>query len=64
MSIVLPDSYIIDIIGPFQGTLNHASITKEIIETNNSIVTWLDGEEQMIMDRGFRDVVQIFENLG
>ena len=64
MSVVLPDSYIIDIIGPYQGTLNDANITKEIIETNNSIATWLGGEGHMIMDRGFRDVVQVFEDLG
>ena len=61
MSIVLPDSYII---GPYQGTLNDANITKEIIETNNSIVTWLGGEGHMVMDRRFRDVVQVFEDLG
>ena len=54
MSIVLPDSYIIDIIGPYQGTLSDANITKEIIETNNSIVTWLGDERHMIKDRGFR----------
>ena len=64
MSVVLPDSYIIDIIGPYQGTLNDANITKEIIETNNSIVTWLGGEGHMIMNRGFMDVVQVFEDLG
>ena len=64
MSIVLPDSYIIDIIGSYQGILNDANITKEIIETSNSIVMWLGGEGHMIMDRRFRDAVQVFENLG
>ena len=39
MSTVLPDSYIIDIIGPFQGTLNDVGVTKETIKTDNSIVT-------------------------
>ena len=64
MSIVLPDSYIIDIIDSYQGTLNDANITKEIIETNKSIVMWLGGEGHMIIDRRFRDVVQVFEDLG
>ena len=64
MSIVLPDSYVIDILGPFQGTMNDANITKQIIDTNNSIAAWRDGEGQMIMDRGFRDVVEVFEQLG
>ena len=63
MSIVLPVSYIIDIIGSYQGTLNDANITKEIIETNKSIVMWLGGEGHMIMDRRFSDVVQVFEDL-
>ena len=63
MSIVLPDSYVIDILGPFQGTMNDANITKEIIDINNSISTWLDDEGQMVMDRGFRDVVEVFEQL-
>ena len=31
---------------------------------HNSIVTWLGGEGHMIMDRGFRDAVQVFEDLG
>ena len=63
MSIVLPDSYVIDILGPFQGTMNDANITKEIIDTNDSIATWLDDEGQMIMDRRFRNAVEIFEQL-
>ena len=44
--------------------MNDTNITKEIININNSISTWLDGEGQMIMDRGFRNVVEIFEQLG
>ena len=64
MSIVLPDSYIIDIIGSYQGILNDANITKEIIETSNSIVMWLGSEGHMIIDRRFKDVVQVFEDLG
>jgi hypothetical protein len=64
MSIVHPDSYVIDIIGPFEGTLNDASIAKEILETNNALATWLGGNGHIIIDRGFRDVVEIFQNLG
>ena len=64
MSIVLPNWYVMDILGPFHGTMNNANITKEIIDTNDSIATWLDGEGQMIIDRGFQDVLEIFEQLG
>ena len=64
MSIVHPDSYVQDIIGPFEGNLNDASIAKEILETNNALATWLGGNGHFVIDRGFRDVVQIFQNLG
>ena len=40
-----PDAYIVDIFGPFQGTLNNANTIKEILETNNSLVEWLGGSK-------------------
>jgi hypothetical protein len=64
MSVVHPDAYIADIIGPFEGTLNDANIAKEILETNNALATWLGGKGQMIVDRGFRDSIKAFEDLG
>ncbi|CAM4834786.1 unnamed protein product [Rotaria magnacalcarata] len=42
MSIVHPDDYVSDVIGPFQGTLNDASIAEEILATNNALATWLE----------------------
>ena len=42
MLIVLPASYVIDILDPFQGIMNDENITAEIIDTNDSIATWLD----------------------
>ena len=64
MSIVHPDSYVLDVIGPFQGTLNDATIAKEILETNDTLVNWLRENGQMIVDRGFRDVIEVFQDLG
>ena len=58
MSIVHPDAYVVDVIGPFQANLNDANIAKEILETHNSLATWLQGTGQIIVDRGFRDVIQ------
>ncbi len=37
MSIVHPDAYVVDVIGPFQGSLNDTNITREILETNNEL---------------------------
>ena len=64
MSIIHLDGYVVDIIGPFEGTLNDANITKEILETNNCLTTWLNGTGQMIVDRGFRDIIEVLQQLG
>ncbi|CAF4115827.1 unnamed protein product [Rotaria sp. Silwood2] len=50
MSIVLPDGYVLDLIGPFNGKENDAKISRP-------------GDTQ-IVDRGFRDVAGAFEDLG
>ncbi|CAF1685086.1 unnamed protein product [Rotaria magnacalcarata] len=64
MSIVHPDDYVSDVIGPFQGTLNDASIAEEILATNNALATWLGSNGHIIVDRGFRDVIETFQDLG
>jgi len=64
MSLVLPDGYVLDTIGPYYGTMNDASITENILETNTSLLKWCGGSGQMILDRGFRDVKEAFEMLG
>jgi hypothetical protein len=64
MSLVLPDGYILETIGPFRGTMNDASIAENFLETNNELVEWCGGNGQMILDRGFRDVKKTFEKLG
>ena len=64
MSLVLPDGYILDTIGPFQGTVNDATIAQHIIETRNELIQWCDHGDIMICDRGFRDVIQTLSDLG
>ncbi|CAF1315801.1 unnamed protein product [Didymodactylos carnosus] len=64
MSMVLPDGYILDIIGPFHGTKNDASITEHVLRTNNSLKNRIEDGDTMIVDRGFRDVVPVFTDLG
>ncbi len=64
MSLVLPDGYVIDLIGPFYGKHNDSSITEEILHTcTNLSILCHDGDVQ-IVDRGFRDVAAEFEALG
>ncbi|CAF1117325.1 unnamed protein product [Rotaria magnacalcarata] len=64
MSLVHPDGYVLDTIGPFQGTANDATIAQQIIETRNELIQWWDYGDIMICDRGFRDVIKTLGGLG
>ena len=64
MSLVLPDGYVLDAIGPFVGTMNDASIAKAITDTCNQLIEWCEDGDIMIVDRGFRDVLDVFAELG
>jgi hypothetical protein len=64
MSLVLPDGYILDLIGPFYGKNNDSSITKEILNTCTDLSTLCQDDDVQVVDRGFRDVAAEFENLG
>lgn len=64
MSLVLPNGYILDTIGPFVGTMNDASIAKAITNTCSDLMQWCQEGDTMIVDRGFRDVIDVFVELG
>ena len=64
MSLCLPDGYCLDTLGPFYGTANDASITNHILKTKAILAEWCDYGNLMIVDRGFRDVIEVFSDLG
>ena len=64
MSLILPNGYILDTIGPFWGTLNDATIASSITNTCDALMRWCEIGDQMIVDRGFRDVMESFTNMG
>ena len=64
MSVVLPDGYVVDSIGPFYGNENDASITKQILSSVDSMKKWLHENDTIIVDRGFRDVLGLLESAG
>ena len=64
MSLVLPNGYILDTIGPFNGNMNDATIADNITRTCNDLIQWCDYGDVMIVDRGFRDVIDAFTDLG
>ncbi|CAF1566373.1 unnamed protein product [Didymodactylos carnosus] len=64
MSMCLPDGYCLDIRGPFYGNKNDASISDYIVSTKKELEGWCENDDVMICDRGFRDVVDVFSELG
>ncbi|CAF2155112.1 unnamed protein product [Rotaria magnacalcarata] len=64
MSLCLADGYCVDTLGPFFGTQNDASITNHITKTKNALMEWCEPGDIMIVDRGFRDIVEAFSDLG
>ncbi|CAF1234849.1 unnamed protein product, partial [Didymodactylos carnosus] len=64
MSLVFPDGYILDVIGPFYATDNDATISKYILRTIQGLDTLTEDGDVQIVDRGFRDAAQHFKELG
>ncbi|CAF1384160.1 unnamed protein product [Didymodactylos carnosus] len=64
MSLILSNGYILDTIGPFWGTMNDASIAKNIINTCETLIEWCEKGDTMIVDSGFRDVIDSFVEMG
>ncbi|CAF1398772.1 unnamed protein product [Didymodactylos carnosus] len=64
MSMCLPDGYCLDIRGPFYGNKNDARISDYIVSTKKALEGWCENDDVMICDRGFRDVVDVFSELG
>ena len=55
MSVVLPDGYVLDTIGPFfsDGKNNDAGMTRYIIDFRETFIDWLQEEDVTVLDRGF-----------
>ena len=64
MSLVLPDGYVLDLISPFYGKNNDASISRSILNTCTDLSVLHHDNDIHIVDRGFRDVVEEFQALG
>ena len=64
MSIVFPDGYVLDTVGPFFGNENDAKITKKIFLKVGELKTWLEEADNFIVDRGFRDVLELLKSSG
>lgn len=66
MSLVFPDGYVLDSIGQYlaDGKNNDAGITQHILSLHGDLTDWLSEGDVCVVDRGFRDVLDVFEDLG
>ncbi|KAJ8314676.1 hypothetical protein KUTeg_006826, partial [Tegillarca granosa] len=67
MMIVGTDGYILSVIGPYMADFynNDANIVKHMMETNSDdIKDWLQENDVMVVDRGFRDAVNYLQENG
>ena len=66
MSLVFPDGYVLDSIGPYMadGKNNDAGITEHILNLHGDLADWVSEGDVCVVDRGFRDVLDVFEGLG
>ena len=64
MSLILPNGYILDTIGPFWGTMNDVILAKNITDICDALTKWCEKDDTMIVDRGFWDVIESFVKIG
>jgi len=69
MSIVLPDGYVLDAIGPYfsDGRNNDAGMTWDIFQEKGSkALAWIKSYDKhtMVVNRGFRNVISKLDGLG
>ncbi|XP_063620645.1 uncharacterized protein LOC134793052 [Cydia splendana] len=63
-TICTTDGYVIDMVGPFNANLNDASIMKKIMSDKNGLSKLLKPGDIVVVDRGFRDIVNDLEGKG
>lgn len=63
-TICTTNGYIIDFAGPFYGTQNDASILKLVLQNSTGLQTLLSPNDIFIVDRGFRDSVDLLQSKG
>ena len=67
MVIVSTSGYYVSVLGPYfaDSQNNDASVLKHIINTNTEeIKNWMKPSDIFVVDRGFRDSIDLLEELG
>ena len=66
MSIVFPDGYVLDTIDPYfaDGKNSDGDTTQHSVRLNSDLTAWLQESDVCVVDKGLRDVIDAFEDLG
>ena len=67
MMICTTDGFIVSTMGPYLADVhnNDASITNRLLRTNQEgICDWMRSGDVVVVDRGFRDILPLFQSLG
>ena len=67
MMLVATDGYILTVLGPYlaDGKNSDAKITEQMLNSNvQDINDWFEEDDFMVVDRGFRDAVDILKDFG
>ena len=67
MMLVATDGYILTALGPYlvDGKNSDAKITEQMLNSNvEDITDWFEEDDVMVVDRGFRDAVDILKDFG
>ncbi|EFN70468.1 hypothetical protein EAG_10826, partial [Camponotus floridanus] len=63
-TICTTNGYIVDLAGPFNGTINDAKILQRVLENETGLMSILKKGDVFVLDRGFRDVKNFLEDKG
>ncbi|XP_062613816.1 uncharacterized protein LOC134275563 [Saccostrea cucullata] len=66
MMFVASDGYIVDILGPYlaDGKNNDANILNKTLLKDDALLNWLKEDDIFVLDRGFRDSLDVIESVG
>ncbi|GBP34176.1 hypothetical protein EVAR_30728_1 [Eumeta japonica] len=62
--LVASDGYILDCFGPYKATTSDAEIMKSLFSEGSPLTFYLEQNDVLILDRGFRDSISLLEECG
>lgn len=63
-TICTTDGYVVDVLGPFNANENDAKILEKSLTENDQLKLILNKDDIFVLDRGFRDVIELLKKEG